>query len=325
MPETPARRRSAMPHGAVRLLAAFAVVALALPAIAQPAAAASYGHFSANFAGEELMRAMNKDRQARGLPALATDSTLEAIARDRAIACPSSPSLTIRGRARDMADRNYLSHSIKGCTDAGGGSFDAFDLLTAFGYTFAAAGEDIDSNNYPASRVSYRTGCNLSGGSCHGSIHLPWTVAVAERTFMSSSQHRANILSTSYGRFGCAAWASSSGYHYYACYFIKKGNGLLDGSGPAVSGLTGVGAHFKTGSTPTFSATFSDARSLLSDGYAAIDGVHISNWAWDHVGSSASISVTAPPLKAGTHTFTWRVRDASTRKRTVKFTFTVSG
>lgn len=292
---------------------------------AAPAGAAAYERFYASFSGEELMRAMNADRVARGLAPYATDSTLERIARDRPLTCPSNSSLVIRGRARDMADRNYLSHSIKGCYTSSGSAFTSFDLLRAFGYTFTAAGEDIADNNYPASATTYRTGCSLYGTYCHGSTTLPWTVAVAERGFMSSSVHRANILSTRYDRFGCAAWASSTGFHYFACYFIRSGNGLLDTVAPSISNVSGIGATYRVGSTPTFTATASDSLSLLSDGFANLDGARIRNWAWDHAGQSATMSVTVPALTAGTHTLKWWVRDASTRPRELSVQFTVSG
>jgi uncharacterized protein YkwD len=318
----PRRRRRAFATGLTALALALGLLAGGPPA---PTKAAAYDHFYANFAGEELMRAMNLDRVARGLAPLSPDSTLEGIARDRALACPSNPSLTIRGRARDMADRQYLSHSVKGCTKAGGTAFTAFDLVKAFGYTYGAIGEDISDNNYPASATSYATGCALGGGGCHGSTTLPWTVAVTERGFMNSSQHRANILSSSYGRFGCAAWNASSGYHYYACYFVASGNGHLDGAAPWVGNASGVGAVFRTGSTPTFTAAAYDGYSLLSDGYAAIDGVRIRNWAWDHIGLGATLSARAPALRAGKHTFTWWVRDASGRARVLRFSFSVSG
>jgi uncharacterized protein YkwD len=301
-----------------------AAAVLAWPAAGgPPARAAAYDRFYANFAGEELMRAVNADRASLGLAPLATDGTLGSIARDRALTCPSNGNLTIRGRARDMADRSYLGHAIPGCTDSSGGAFDTFDLLKGFGYSYAGAAENIADNNYPAGATTYATGCGLSGGGCHGSTTLPRTVAVAERSFMSSSQHRANLLSTGYGRFGCGAWASSTGYRYYACYFVSSGNGTLDGAGPTIGQKSGVGAVFASGSTPTFTASASDGHSVLSDGWAAIDGVHIRNWAWDHVGSASAISARAPALKPGSHTFTWWVRDASTHATTTSFHFSV--
>jgi uncharacterized protein YkwD len=317
------RHRAKMPPVVGRLVVvAFGAMLLLGATGAAPVRAAAYDRFYANFAGEELMRAMNADRAARGLPVLATDSTLEAIARDRPAICPSNKSLVIRGRARDMAERGYLSHSIKGCTDSSG-AFDAFDLLRAEGYGFSRAAEDIATNNYPSSAVSYALGCAVGGTSCHGSTTLPWTVAVAERSFMNSSQHRANLLSTTYTRFGCGAWASSTGYHYFACYFVSSGTGSLDSTHPVFASVSGVGATYARGSTPTFTATAIDGYSLLSDGYAAIDGVHIRNWAWDHAGTTSSISAKAPALARGTHTFTWWVRDASTRAGTFSFRFSV--
>jgi uncharacterized protein YkwD len=302
-----------------------AAALLAWPALGggPSARAAAYDRFYANFAGEELMRAINADRASLGLASLASDSTLESVARDRAIACPTNGNLTIRGRARDMADRNYLGHTIPGCTTSSGGAFDTFDLLRAFGYSYAGAAENVADNNYPAGATTYATGCGLNGTGCHGSTTLPQTVAVAERAFMSSSQHRANLLSTGYGRFGCGAWASSSGYRYYSCYFVASGNGTLDSTGPAIGSKSGVGAVFAAGSTPSFTASASDGHSVLSDGWAAIDGVHIRNWAWDHAGSTSAMSATAPSLKPGSHTFTWWVRDASTHATTTSFHFSV--
>lgn len=307
---------------------ALAAAATLAPALlvglpARPAAAAAYDRFYANFAGEELMRAMNADRAALGIRALATDATLEDLSRDRPIVCPSNGSLIIRGRARDMADRNYLSHDIPGCTEASGAAYGTFDLLKTAGYTFLAVGEDIAGNTYPDTATSYATGCDLGGGSCRGSITLPTTVAVAERGFMDSSGHRANLLSTTYDRFGCGAWSSSSGNHLFSCYFVQQGNGALDGTGPAFSDESGVGATFAVGSRPTFTATVGDAHSVLADGWAAIDGKHIHDWAWDHAGRSASVSVMAPVLAAGVHTLTWWARDASTRPRQTSFTFQV--
>jgi uncharacterized protein YkwD len=322
----PAIGARGLASGAVRRLVAAGLSAILLVGLfgVAPTRAGLYDRFYANFAGEELMRAINADRRARGLPALASDSTLEGIARDRALVCPSNNRLTIRGRARDMAERDYLSHNIKGCSTGNGSAFDAFDLLRAFGYSYDAAAETIASNNYPSNAVTYRTGCAIGGSSCNGSIVVPRTVAVAERSFMNSSSHRAILLSSGYGRFGCAAWASGSGNHFFACYLVRSGSGQLDGTGPLIANVSGVGATFRAGATPTFTATASDRYSVLSDGYATIDGVRIRAWAWDHAGLSAKMAVEAPSLKAGSHTFRWWVRDASTRHRSVSFQFYVT-
>lgn len=309
----------------VTVLALAGLAAIAMPMLAgpSPAHAAAFDRFYANFAGEELMRAINLDRVALGIRPYARDATLEAIARDRAVACPSNSRLVIHGRVEDMAERGYFSHTIPGCTAADGTPFDTFDLLKRAGYSVVVRGEDISSNNYPFSAVSYAVGCSVTASACHGSTTLPWTVAVVERGFMGSVGHRANLLSTGYDRFGCAAWRSSGGSNLYSCYFTKGGNGTLDGTGPAIGGLTGVGAWYRTGSTVTFSASFNAGASVLSDGYVALDGHHVRNWAWDHVGAAAGTSVTIGSLKAGKHTLTWWARDASTNVNHVSLTFTV--
>jgi hypothetical protein len=310
-----------------RLVAAFflaaVLVALLVPAPAGVVRAAAYDRFYANFAGEELMRAINADRVALGRSPYVADPVLEGIARDRPATCPSNASLTIRGRARDMADRGYLGHTVPGCQDATGAAFDTFSLLHLFGYGYASAGEAVANNDYPTRATTYATGCDVGGGSCRGSLTMPWTVARAEQTFMGSSLHRALVLSTTFTRFGCGAWNDASGTRVYACYFVSKGTGSSDTAGPALSSLSGKGASFAAGSTPTFTAVATDSQSVLSDGSAEIDGLRIKAWAWDHVGRSADLSAKAPPLAVGSHTFRWTVRDASTRSRTVSFTFTI--
>jgi uncharacterized protein YkwD len=302
--------------------------ALALLAVMPSAAArgVAYNTFYSNYSAEELMRLLNSERASHGLPALAVDASLESVARDAPVTCPSNHNLVIRGRARDMADRQYLSHTIKACNDAGGGSLDEFELLRLAGYSYVIpAAETLADNNYPTSSSTYKKGCTVSGGSCTGTITgVPWTVAVAATSLMTSSAHRAIVLSTSYARFGCGAWTSSTGYRYYACYFAHSGSGHLDATGPALSGMTGAGATYAAGSTPTFSLTATDALSVLSDGWAAIDGHHIRDWAWDHAGRSAAMSAKATSLTAGAHTLSWWIRDGAGRATSVSVQFTVS-
>jgi uncharacterized protein YkwD len=287
--------------------------------------AAAYGRFYANFAGEELMRAINADRRALGRSALHADADLISLARDRPVKCPAKASLVIHGRARDMAERGYFDHVIPGCPDPADGTFDAFDLLAAAGYKAGVQGENIATNNYPSSARTYATGCSLGGSGCHGSITgVPWTVAVAERGWMGSSVHRDLVLSTTFTRFGCGAWSSSAGDHLYACYFVSSGSGRLDGSGPVID-ASGAATVIAKGATATFTASFGDARSALSDGFVALDGTHLRNWAYDHVGSDAATSVTTPPLTPGTHTLTWWVRDVATNTSRSIISFTVRG
>jgi hypothetical protein len=117
--------------------------------------------------------------------------------------------------------------------------------------------------------------------------------------------------------------ASGSSNHFFACYLVRSGSGSRRHR-PLIANVSGVGATFRAGATPTFTATASDGHSVLSDGYATIDGLRIRAWAWDHAGLSAKMAVEAPSLKAGSHTFRWWVRDASTRHRSVSFQFYVT-
>jgi uncharacterized protein YkwD len=70
---------------------------------------------------------LNAERAAAGLPALATDTNLVAIARIR---------------SSDMATRGYFSH-----TSPEGQS--AFTLLDEWGIPYSWAGENLARNNYP--------------------------------------------------------------------------------------------------------------------------------------------------------------------------------
>ena len=117
----------------------------------------------------------NQERAAAGLSALRLDSTLVAIA---------------RRRAQDMAANNYFSH-----TSPSGET--AFSLMSAAGYSYQMAGENIARNNYPDTQ----------------------TVQVAMQGFMNSSGHRANILSGGYRRVGIGAAVGAGGMKYFAIVF----------------------------------------------------------------------------------------------------------
>jgi len=75
----------------------------------------------------DLIARLNAERTAAGLPALAVDGNLVAIARIR---------------SSDMAARGYFSH-----TSPEGQS--AFTLLDQWGIPYSWAGENLARNNYP--------------------------------------------------------------------------------------------------------------------------------------------------------------------------------
>ena len=94
-------------------------------------------------------------------------------------------------RSDDMASVGYFSHtSPSGQT--------AFSLLDAFGVPHGWAGENLARNNYPDGE----------------------TVGVAIRDLMSSSGHRANILSANYTTLGVAVAFDGVGMKYFTMVFL---------------------------------------------------------------------------------------------------------
>ena len=179
--------------------------------------------------GAALMRLVSADRKALGRSSLAIDPSLVAIARNAPFACPTKSSLSITGRARDMAVRAYFSHDIKGCRHSDGTAYRAREILAVlYGYT-GSRSEIIHWNSAGTADTSYKVGCDSNGSNCKGgTITVSKTVATAQRNFMSSSTHRAVELSTTYDRFGCgSAKAPDSARVYYACLFTAGGPTVL--------------------------------------------------------------------------------------------------
>jgi hypothetical protein len=302
-----------------------AVLALALAATLAPVAAppqanaATYSGFYTDFAAEEMMRLTNLDRSSLGRSRLKVDQFLVSLARDRPFICPSNGA-TYRGRARDMAVRDYMSHSIKGCRRKDGNPYTVQTLLAKYGYG-TYVGENIGVNNWPDTAAVYKYGCSSSGTSCHGSTKSTAPVATVERMWMQSSGHRYNILA-GFDRFGCGAWDRSDGKKYFACIFAKGGPKPIDSTAPSMSGLSGD-TTLRRNEKATYSASFGDGF-RLSDGWVQIDGSSKAGWAYDLNVTSATrrYTVDASTLSRGTHTITWCVRDVAghVTRRSLSFT-----
>jgi uncharacterized protein YkwD len=303
---------------------------LAIGAVA-PAGVAASG----DTLGSELMRLTNLDRQALGKTALAIDPTLATLAANRSFTCPSNGSMTVTGRAADMAARDYFGHTIKGCLKSDGTEYGSLDIVSSeFGYNTWRA-ENIAVNNYSISTQStYDTGCapNTSSG-CPGAATTAITaVAVAQRGFMNSTGHRDNLLGTytAYDRFGCGSGRTSDGHVYFSCLFSKGGPTALSGGDttrPRITYETGKGAVYSYGSTRHFYATLSDGGGLKS-GSVYIDGRRISLFSWSTLVTSArrSVGVSSTFLKRGTHTLIWHAYDRAGNPSTTldgKVVFTV--
>jgi len=185
--------------------------------------------------GTELMRLVNLERAALGRPAFQVDPGLAAIARDASFTCPTNPGLVLRGRAADMAARSYFGHYVAGCYKAGTTTaYGALEIVrTVFGYTQARS-EILHWNMLGAAPTTYRVGCDLAGGNCTGgTTTTPTTVAMAQRSFMSSTPHRTSQLAA-YQRFGCASAITPGTTHtYFACLFADGGPAITPAPAPA--------------------------------------------------------------------------------------------
>ncbi len=281
------------------------------------------------YLGEELMRLTNLDRKALGRRVLAPDPLLAAFAREKRVACPGKPSLVIAGRARDMAQRSYFSHNVKGCRTSGGAAVGFSQLLRKLGYRgWTLLTENIGWNDFPGATATYRIGCprgRLTG--CHGTTLTADPVAEMERIFMNSALHRAAVLNVRYDRFGCGAWHVNGGAKiYFSCIFSRGSNQTLDRTGPVISGKTGVGTTIAQGGSFTFAATAKDARMPIAEAWATIDGATKDSWAVDlaSLTKTFSLPVLASSLTVGAHTLGWHVRDAGGNVRVAAVPFTVS-
>lgn len=192
--------------------------------------------------GGELMRLVNLDRVALGLAPYPVDPGLVAIARDAPFACPTDPSLVLRGRAADMADRSHFGHVVAGCYLAGTRTpYPALEIVrTVFGYAQARS-EILHWNSYGSAPATYKAGCDINGSGCRGeTTAVPYTVALAQRSFMSSTPHRTAELA-SYERFGCgSATVPGTTRTYFACLFADGGSAWSPGAAaaPPVPGPT---------------------------------------------------------------------------------------
>ena len=151
---TQRRSRSGTLRGIRPMLAAALVAGLVLT-IATPGVAFAWNSYSFSSTEESrLLTFINQLRAANGLSALTMDATLVSEARKR---------------SKDMYDRNYFSHDIPpdGHT--------VFDELTAMGYCYQVAGENIAKNDYPELPYS------------------PDTTTVAFNGWKDSAPHLANM------------------------------------------------------------------------------------------------------------------------------------
>ncbi len=132
---------------------------------------------------QHLLELVNRDRAAAGLQPVVADPTLGATAED---APYNGCGFTVNGRAKDMGQRNYFSHTILGCTTQS-----VFNILAATGLVFSGAGENI-------AWMSGTTDPLVAAENLHSQM-------------MNSSGHRANVLNPSWTRVGIGSWRTAAG------------------------------------------------------------------------------------------------------------------
>ena len=182
----PAPRR----FGSGRVAIAAAAVVLAVLAMPVPKASAS-----ATF-NSRMLELVNRERTSRGLQALVADATLGATAED---APYNGCGFTVSGRAKDMGQRNYFSHTILGCATQS-----VFNILNATGLVFSPAGENIAWMNGTTDPL-------VAAENLHNQL-------------MNSPSHRDNVLSPNYTRVGIGSWQTAAGQTW-------------SGGGPALSNV----------------------------------------------------------------------------------------
>jgi uncharacterized protein YkwD/methionine-rich copper-binding protein CopC len=275
-----------------------------------PAAAADLSGFYTDFSSQELMRLTNKDRAALGRKRLKVDTYLVKLARDLPFTCPSTGAV-YKGRARDMAARDYLGHGVKGCRRSDGSAYTVQNILRRAGYS-TYSGENIGVNNWPDTAARYKYGCSSSGYNCNGTTSTTAPVGTVQRMWMRSSGHRVNILNSNYDRFGCGAWDTSDGHKYFACIFAKGGPKPIDGSAPTFSRVADNTASLRTNDDIVLEISFTDTF-RLSDSSVRLDGRMKRGWSYDYNTTTASHSLVIDPasLSRGTHTVVWSIRDVA--------------
>ena len=170
-----------------RLRVGLAATATAVAGMAVVSTAAPHAvHADATF-DQVLFGLINQDRAAAGLPALRWNSQLSTIGES---APYGGCGFTVAGRAQDMIQRNYFSHTI--C-----GSQNVFNVMAADGVHYSSAGENI----------GWESG-----------VTDPTAAAQYLNTeYMNSPEHKANILNPTFTDVGVGSWSTAPGQGWTGC------------------------------------------------------------------------------------------------------------
>ena len=163
-------------------VAAAVFAALAGSAAAVLPWAAPAVHADSNF-DSALFSLLNQDRASQGLPALQWSSTLSSIAENSTY---SGCGYSVAGRAEDMVQRNYFSHTILNC-----GGNTVFAILRADNVPFNSAAENL--------------------GWISGTTDPQAAASAMNNQFMASSEHSGIILNPNFNTVGVGSWWTAPG------------------------------------------------------------------------------------------------------------------
>ena len=114
------------------------------------------------------MRLINLDRKALGKAPYLIDARLADIARNAHSPARRTRGSRFHGRARDMADRGYFSHTVPGCYSSGTTPYRSIAIVRkVFGYA-GARSEILHWNSYGTAKTTYHLGCDIHGKACRG-------------------------------------------------------------------------------------------------------------------------------------------------------------
>jgi uncharacterized protein YkwD len=163
----------------LRLVLGMALAISSVGVMATPAITLGWSANQFSSASEQQLLALtNQARASAGRRTLSWDTALASIA---------------RWRSKDMIVRNYFSHDIPGAGKV-------FDEMTARGYCYKVAGENIGWNTYPDDVAT----------------------AQIQQMFMGSSGHRSNIMATDWDHIGIGAYKGPDGKKMWTILFADK-------------------------------------------------------------------------------------------------------
>ncbi len=248
----------------------------------------------------KMLELVNQQRAQAGVAPLQLSAGLASVAEDGQY---SGCGFSVRGRAKDMGDRNYFSHTIAGCGTQG-----VFNMLGAAGISYGAAGENIAWMN----------------GTTDPSV-------AAQRLtndLMASPSHKANILNANFTHIGIGSWTTASGRSWsgggsaltrvwIAAQVFTR---MTVTPAPAV-GVSPTSMAFGDRSVGTVSATqtatvTNTGNASLTVSRATLGGTNAGDFAIASntcgtiaAGSSCAIGVTFKPVAAGARSATLAITD----------------